>query len=35
MTHWNPKADAKPHRIAVDVNPEMFFEHYFGTVGKK
>jgi len=32
MTQWNPNAATKPHRIAVDVNPEAFFEHYFGTV---
>ena len=33
MTLFNEKAPAKPHRIAVDVNPEMFFEHYFGITG--
>ena len=34
MTLWNAKADPKPHRIAIDVNPAAFFEHYFGVTGK-
>ena len=28
-----PNAPNKPHRIAADVNPAAFFEHYFGIVG--
>jgi inosine-uridine nucleoside N-ribohydrolase len=32
MTLWNPQSDDKPHRIAVDVGPERFFEHYFSAV---
>ena len=31
MTAFNTKAEQKPHRVAVDVNPEMFFEHYFSV----
>lgn len=33
LTIWNPNASEKPHRIAIDVNPDGFFQHYFGTVG--
>lgn len=33
LTHFNPNAREKPHQVAVDVKPEAFFEHYFGTVG--
>ena len=29
----NASAEAKPHRIATSVQPERFFEHYFGVVG--
>lgn len=32
MTHWNPRSEEKPHRIAVDVNAGRFFEHYFDVV---
>jgi len=35
MTHWNPRADVKPHKIAVEVSPEAFFEHYFKVVSGK
>jgi inosine-uridine nucleoside N-ribohydrolase len=28
MTHFDPKAAEKPHRIAIDVDPERFLEHY-------
>lgn len=33
MTHFLPgtKQEEKPHRIAVEVHPEAFFEHYFGV----
>jgi purine nucleosidase len=31
MTVFNNKAPEKTHRVAVDVNPEMFFEHYFSV----
>ena len=34
MTLFNENESGSPHRIAVDVNPEMFFEHYFGVTGK-
>lgn len=27
-----PKTDPAPHTIAVDVNPDAFFAHYFGVV---
>jgi inosine-uridine nucleoside N-ribohydrolase len=33
MTLWNPRSSKKPHRIAIDVDPQRFFEHYFGIVG--
>lgn len=33
LTYWNPSAEVKPHRIAVSVDPQRFFEHYFATVG--
>ena len=33
LTHWNPASEEKPHRIAVGVSPEKFFEHYFEVVG--
>lgn len=33
LTIWNPGAAEKPHRVAVDVDPERFFAHYFGIVG--
>ncbi|MHB9134017.1 MAG: nucleoside hydrolase [Armatimonadota bacterium] len=32
MVHWNPNVEEKPHRIAVDVDPDAFFAHYFATV---
>lgn len=32
MTNWDPGAQEKPHRIATDVNPDAFFEEYFGTL---
>ncbi len=35
MTLFNEKAAEKPHRIAVDVNPEMFFNHYFEVTSGK
>jgi len=34
LTHFNPNAEDKPHRVAVEVNADAFFEHYFGVVGK-
>ncbi|RKY04142.1 nucleoside hydrolase [Candidatus Poribacteria bacterium] len=33
LTLWNPNAAEKPHKIAVDVDPDRFFEHYFSVVG--
>lgn len=35
MTHFTSPPEAKPHEIAVDVNPAAFFEHYFDTVAGK
>lgn len=32
MTVWNPRADEQPHRIAVEVDPQRFFAHYFEVV---
>ena len=32
LTHWKPGGEDTPHRIAVDVDPEAFFVHYFGVV---
>jgi len=32
MTHWNPRSEEKTNRIAIDVNPEKFFENYFDVV---
>jgi purine nucleosidase len=32
MTHWNPESQQKPHRIAIEVDPQRFFAHYFGVV---
>lgn len=33
LTSFNLRAEKKPHRIAVQVKPAAFFEHYFGVVG--
>lgn len=33
LTLWKPYAEG-PHRIAADVNPEAFFNHYFGVVSR-
>ncbi|MDH7568890.1 MAG: nucleoside hydrolase [Armatimonadota bacterium] len=33
MTLWNPRAEQKPHRVAVEVHPARFFDHYFDVVG--
>ncbi|HYF49040.1 MAG TPA: nucleoside hydrolase [Planctomycetota bacterium] len=35
MTHWDPRAQEKPHKIAVEVNPEAFFNEYFEVTGKR
>lgn len=32
LTMWNPNASEKPHKIAVEVDPERFFDHYFSVV---
>lgn len=32
MTIWNPQAEQRPHQIAVDVDVERFFAHYFAVV---
>jgi purine nucleosidase len=34
LTHFNPRADQKPHEVAVDVKPEEFFKRYFEVVEK-
>jgi len=34
MTHWNPDAPEPRHEIAMEVDPERFFRHYFGVFGK-
>jgi purine nucleosidase len=33
ITYWENKAPAKPHRIAVEVHPQAFFEEYFSVTG--
>jgi inosine-uridine nucleoside N-ribohydrolase len=33
LTSFDAKAAEKPHRIAAEVNPQRFLEHYFATVG--
>lgn len=32
LTLWRPNDPAKPHKIAVQVNAERFFQHYFSIV---
>lgn len=32
MTLFDPAAEEKPHRVAVDIQPAAFFKHYFQTV---
>lgn len=34
LNHWLPRADG-PHEIAVDVNIERFFQHYFEVVNRE
>lgn len=34
MAHWYPNAEEKPHRIAVGVDAERFFAHYFAVVSQ-
>jgi inosine-uridine nucleoside N-ribohydrolase len=33
LTQFRSGGDEKPHRIATAVQPERFFDHYFGAVG--
>jgi len=33
MTHFDPNGEKAPHKVALEVNPEAFFEHYFAVVG--
>jgi purine nucleosidase len=33
LTHWKPDEADGPHTIAVDVDPDRFFAHYFGVAG--
>ncbi|MGQ9780366.1 MAG: nucleoside hydrolase [Bacillota bacterium] len=35
LTRWEPDGEEAPHRIAVDVDPEAFFAHYFGVIREK
>jgi purine nucleosidase len=35
LTHFNGGAEKKPHRVALGVNSQRFFEHYFGVTGRK
>ena len=35
MTSWYPAAEPQPHRIAVEVDVERFFTHYFAVVSGK
>ncbi|MCL6613870.1 MAG: nucleoside hydrolase [Firmicutes bacterium] len=35
LTHWEPGGEEAPHRIAVDVDPEAFFAHYFAVIRGK
>jgi inosine-uridine nucleoside N-ribohydrolase len=32
LTHFNANADDKPHQVAVGVDADRFFEHYFGVL---
>jgi inosine-uridine nucleoside N-ribohydrolase len=32
LTYWDPSAVHSRHEVAVAVNPERFFEHYFATL---
>jgi purine nucleosidase len=34
LTHFQTRADERPHRIAASVEPERFFDHYFAVVGR-
>ena len=34
LTRLNTQTDRRPHQVAVTVNPEAFFEHYFTTVAE-
>lgn len=34
MTHWTPDEVTGRHEVALDVDAERFFEHYFAVVGK-
>jgi inosine-uridine nucleoside N-ribohydrolase len=31
MTHWTTDSPARPHRIALGVDPDRFFDHYFAV----
>ncbi len=33
LTQFDTRGDARPHRVAVEVQPERFFERYFGVLG--
>jgi purine nucleosidase len=35
MTHFRPKSPEKPHSVAVDVQVDAFFQHYFSIVDPK
>ncbi len=33
LTHWGPGAQPAPHEVALRVDPERFFFHYFSVFG--
>jgi purine nucleosidase len=33
LTSFRPQESEAPHRVAVGVDPEAFFQHYFSVVG--
>jgi purine nucleosidase len=33
MTHWTPDAQGR-HEVALTVNPQLFFDHYFSFFSK-
>jgi purine nucleosidase len=32
FTHWNPNAEDPHHEVALEVNRERFFDHYFSVL---
>ena len=31
LTHWTPQASGGQHEIALEVDPDRFFEHFFSV----